>query len=50
MSKYDDPRWYEQPEQGNSSVPPAQPPYPVPIAQQPPYSDYNPYPPYQEMA
>ena len=47
MSKYDDPRWYEQPEQGNSSVPPAQPPYPVPIAQQPPYSDYNPYPPYQ---
>jgi len=46
MSKYDDPRWYEQPEQGNSSVPPAQPPYPVPIAQQPPYSDYNPYPPY----
>ena len=47
MSNYDDPRWYEQPEQGNTSVPPAQPPYPVPIAQQPPYSDYNPYPPYQ---
>src|SRR5260370_3208247 len=47
MSNYDDPRWYEQPEQGNTSVPPAQPPYPVPIAEQPPYSDYSQYPPHQ---
>jgi carboxyl-terminal processing protease len=50
MSNYDDPRWYEQqPEQGDTAKPSAQQPpsnY-MPIDQQPPYSEYSSYPPYQ---
>ncbi|MDQ6644262.1 MAG: PDZ domain-containing protein, partial [Chloroflexota bacterium] len=50
MSNYDDPRWYEQqPEQGDTTIPSTQqPPYNnAQIDQQPPYSEYSSYPPYQ---
>jgi carboxyl-terminal processing protease len=49
LSNYDDPRWYEQhPEHNDIPVQSVQQPSSIaPNAQQPPYSEYSSYPPYQ---
>jgi carboxyl-terminal processing protease len=49
MSNYDDPRWYEQhPEHNDNLIQPTQqPPSNAPITQQPSYSEYSTFPPYQ---
>jgi len=46
MSNYDDPRWYEQhPEHNDNLI--QQPASDAPITQQPPYSEYSTFHPYQ---
>src|SRR5450759_1449656 len=49
MSNYDDPRWYEQHPEHNDNLnqPIQQPSSNAPITQQPSYSEYSTFPPYQ---